>query len=184
MKEELFFIEVPADVRDSFVKVAGRRLAIVGFGMKRASQFTVHPLNWRKHPKKQQTAVEGSLNSLGWVDVVLENRQSGNLIDGHELIWNALKHNDEYVPFIQVDLTDSEESQALLSLDSIAAMAVTDVDNVEALLEQVNTDNEDALEFLSGFAAEIGLDWGRDAGSRDNSGVVTTVCPKCGFEWN
>ena len=45
---------------------------IVGHGTKPASQFQAHPNNWRKHPKNQRSAVKGSLESLGWVDEVIE----------------------------------------------------------------------------------------------------------------
>lgn len=132
---------------------------IVGHGAKPASQFTAHPNNWRKHPMRQRTAVRGSLDSLGWVDVVIENRTSGHVIDGHERIWNALKNGDAEVPYIEVELTEAEEAQALLSLDAIAALAETDRDSVAALLEQVQTDNADVMQFLTDFAADSGLDW-------------------------
>lgn len=130
---------------------------IIGHGVKKASQFTAHPNNWRKHPQRQRSAVRGSLDSLGWVDVVIENKTTGHVVDGHERIWNALKNGDAEVPYIEVELTEAEEAQALLSLDAIAALAETDGDNVQALLEQVQTDNADVMKFLTDFAAESGL---------------------------
>jgi DNA modification methylase len=134
---------------------------IVGHGSKPASQFQAHPNNWRKHPKNQRSAVKGSLDSLGWVAEVIENVTTGRLIDGHERVWNALQNGDAEVPFIQVELTEAEEAQALLSLDAIAALAETDREQVNALLEQVNTDNADVMQFLTDFAKESGLEWGQ-----------------------
>jgi len=154
---ELWYTEVPQDVRDSFVKIGDRRLLIIGFGAKRASQFKEHPKNWRKHPPKQQSAVEGSLNSLGWIQFALENKRTGNLIDGHERVLNALRHGDGYVPYIHVDLSEAEEAQALLSLDAIAALAETDQDNVDKLLEQIETDDQDVLLFLEEMGSD-GMD--------------------------
>ena len=151
--DALWYVEIPDNVRDSFIKIGNRKLSIIGFGIKRASQFQHHPLNWRQHPPRQQSAVEGSLNTLGWVDFVIENKRSGLVIDGHERIWNALKHDDAYVPFMQVDLSESEEAQALLSLDAMAALAETDQANVDALLEQVTTDDPDLMQFLEDLAA-------------------------------
>ena len=135
---------------------------IKGLDKKPASQFTAHPLNWRKHPMRQRKAVKGSLDSLGWVDVVIENVTTGNVIDGHERIWNALQNGDADVPYIQVELTVEEEAQALLSLDSIAALAQTDADKVDELLRMVNTDNENVMEFLTDFASENGITAGAD----------------------
>ena len=161
---------------------------IKGLDKKPASQFTAHPLNWRKHPMRQRKAVKGSLDSLGWVDVVIENVTTGNVIDGHERIWNALQNGDADVPYIQVELTVEEEAQALLSLDSIAALAQTDADKVDELLRMVNTDNENVMEFLMDFAEEIGImtpDFqpvGIDEQGRLDE-KKKAVCPDCGCEF-
>ncbi len=150
----LWFNEIPTDVRDSFVSLGGRKIAIVGFGIKRASGFTPHPNNFRTHPADQKSAVEGSLNTLGWVDVAIENKTTGHLIDGHERIENALSHGDEHVPFLLVELSPAAEAQALLSLDPIAAMAGHSDADVAALLAQIETDNEMVLTHLANMAAE------------------------------
>jgi hypothetical protein len=130
---------------------------IVGHGSKPASQFQAHPHNWRKHPQNQRKAVRGSLDSLGWIATVIENITTGRLIDGHERVWNALQNGDADVPFIQVELTEAEEAQALLSLDAISALAETDREQVNALLEQVNTDNADVMQFLTDFSDSLNL---------------------------
>jgi len=57
-EQQLWFHEIPADIKDSFVKIGSRKLAVVGFGIKRASQFKAHPENWRVHPPHQQSAKE------------------------------------------------------------------------------------------------------------------------------
>ena len=77
---------------------------IVGFDIKPADQFLFNPQNFRKHPQAQRNAVRESLNELGWIDAVLENIQTGNLIDGHERVWQALQNNED-VPYLKVDLT-------------------------------------------------------------------------------
>jgi ParB family chromosome partitioning protein len=130
---------------------------ITGYGTKHASQFMAHPLNWRKHPQRQRSAVKGSLDSLGWVSVVIENQRTGNLVDGHERIWQALQNNDAEVPFITVDLSPEEEAQALLSLDAIAALAQTDAGKVDELLRMVETDNTDVMQFMDDLAKDAGV---------------------------
>ena len=130
---------------------------ILSFGKKKASEFTANPNNPRTHPKKQRKAVKGSLESLGWIDVVIENKRTGYLIDGHERIWQALDHGDAEVPYILVDLSPEEEAQALLSLDFMANMAQTDKSMVENLLSQFNTENQAIQQFLSELAEAAGL---------------------------
>jgi|GEM_PF-272910 len=154
--ESLYYVEIPADVRDSFVKLGKRKLSIVAFGIKRASQFQHHPNNPKNHPEFQQRVVEGSLNSLGWIDTPIENRTTGNLVDGHERVWNALKHDDSPVPYFQVDLTKDEEAQALLSIDPIAAMAETDQEQVDTLLKQVAVDDPDLMIFMESLGTGNG----------------------------
>lgn len=130
---------------------------IIGHGSKPASQFQAHPNNWRKHPARQRKAVKGSLDDLGWIDTVIENVRTGHLIDGHERVWQAMDNGDAEVPYIQVDLSEAEEAQALLSLDAIAALAESDAEKIDALLQEVKTDNADVMEFLADMAKDNGL---------------------------
>jgi DNA modification methylase len=150
----------PAQAKADADTAAGRwRNRIVGHGSKPADQFTGHPNNPRKHPQSQRDALRGSLDTLGWVAPVIESVNSGFIIDGHERIWQALAADNAEVPYIQVDLTPEEESQALLSLDFIAAMAETDKVNMDELLRSFNSDNADVQTFLAGLAQESHLDF-------------------------
>ncbi len=129
---------------------------IVGYSTKPADQFEAHPLNYRKHPQRQRDAVQASLRELGWIGVVVENRQTGRLIDGHERVWQALKNN-EPVPFIEVDLSEEEERLALAVFDPITYMAETDAQALDALLREVNTGEATLQELLAGLAEEAGV---------------------------
>lgn len=130
---------------------------IIGHGSKPASKFQAHPNNWRKHPARQCKAVKGSLDDLGWIDAVIENVRTGRLIDGHERVWQAMDNGDAEVPYIQVDLSEAEEAQALLSLDAIAALAESDAEKIDALLHEVHTDNADVMQFLEEMAKDNGI---------------------------
>lgn len=111
-------------------------IRILSYGTKPADQFTINPENWRKHPPRQRQAVKASLDALGWVDVVIENAQTGYLIDGHERVRQALEDNSE-VPYIQVDLTPEQERLALATLDPLTNMAETDREMLAALLDSL-----------------------------------------------
>ena len=118
----------------------GWRNRIVGHGEKPADQFQAHPRNFRQHPKAQRQALAASLNSVGWVDTVLENVTTGHLIDGHERIWQALDKGDNTpVPFTQVELSEDEELLVLSTFDPIGAMAIADKEMLEGLLGDLRT---------------------------------------------
>jgi hypothetical protein len=129
---------------------------IIGYGTKPADQFQPNSLNYRVHPQKQREAVQASLRELGWIGVVVENRRSGNLIDGHERVWQALANNED-VPYIEVDLSESEEKLALAIFDPLGAMAETDSAILDELLRDVNTGESALQELLAELAEDAGI---------------------------
>lgn len=121
---------------------------IVGNGEKAAKDFKPNPLNWRNHPEFQRRALSGILSEVGWVTGVIENATTGNVIDGHARIEEALaKGENEIVPFIRVELSEDEEKKVLAVLDPIGAMATTD----DARLKELSS----ILEFESDALAEL-----------------------------
>lgn len=151
---------------------------IIGYGTKPADQFEANPLNYRVHPQKQREAVQASLRELGWIGVVVENRQSGRLIDGHERVWQALKNNED-VPYIEVDLSEDEEKLALAIFDPITYMATTDAEILSNLLAEVNTGEAALQELLAEMAVEAGL---VEATGANDEKSDTCECPNCGHK--
>jgi len=129
---------------------------ITGYGTKPADQFQANALNYRKHPQRQRDAMQASLRELGWIGVVVENTVTGNLIDGHERVWQALANNED-VPYIQVELSEAEEKLALAIFDPIGAMAETDSAILDELLRDVNTGEAALQELLAELAEDAGL---------------------------
>jgi DNA modification methylase len=134
---------------------------ITGYGEESPDQLLANPHNHRIHPKRQQDALGGSLDTLGYIQTVIVNRATGHIVDGHLRVTMALREGQKSIPVTYVELTAEEEAQALLSLDPIAAMAATDKDKVDELLRMVNTDNEQVMKHLTDFAAENKLEWGQ-----------------------
>lgn len=129
---------------------------IIGYGTKKAEQFLPNELNYRTHPQKQRDAVQASLRELGWIGVVVENKTTGRLIDGHERVWQALKNNED-VPYIEVELSEDEEKLALAVFDPITYMAETDSQVLDALLREVNTGEAALQSLLAELATDAGL---------------------------
>jgi len=127
---------------------------IIGYATKPADQFQANALNYRKHPQRQRDAVNGSLRELGWIAAVIENVRTGNLVDGHERVWQALRNNED-VPYLQVDLSEEEERLALAIFDPITNMAETDAVILNELLQDVNTGEAALQELLATLAESI-----------------------------
>ena len=158
---------------------------IIGYDTKPADQFLFNPLNYRKHPQRQRDAVHGSLSEIGWIAAVVENVRTGQLIDGHERVWQALQNNED-VPYLQVDLTEDEERLALAVFDPITNMAETDAAILDELLQDVNTGESALQELLATLAGDAGLyvdnapkgeDPGADVSKADELQAVWNVQP-------
>jgi hypothetical protein len=143
-------------------KMNGWRNRIIGSGEMRAGEFLANPRNWRIHPKPQQEAMTGVLNEVGWIQEVIVNQQTGNLIDGHLRVTLALRAGEDTpVPFKLVDLSPEEEALALATLDPIAAMAASDKQKVDELLREVQTGEAGIQAMLAELAEANGLDYGK-----------------------
>lgn len=160
---------------------------IIGHGVLPANQFAHNPSNPRKHPDKQRKALKGSLDTLGWIAPVIVNARTGYLIDGHERVWQALAQGEETsVPFIEIDLSEAEEAQALATFDFITAMAEYDRENLDALLREFNSDDENVQALLADMATEQGLNMPDEFPEFDED-IVESVefceCPNCGHKF-
>lgn len=127
------------------------RSRIVGHGEEAPDQLLANPSNWRIHPKAQQDALAGVLGEVGWVQSVIVNRTTGNLVDGHLRVSLALREGTPTIPVVYVELTPEEEDLVLATIDPIAAMAATDTEKLQELMAEVSTSSpavEDLLRDL------------------------------------
>lgn len=130
------------------------RNRIVGHGEVDPTQLVANPLNFRRHGAKQKAALRGSLNELGWIEEVLVNRVTGNMLDGHARVEEAIASHQPTVPVTYVELTEEEERAALASLDPIAAMATQDDTVLTDLLEQVDAKDQELRAFLGSLVPD------------------------------
>ncbi len=92
--------------------------------------------NWRKHPQAQRDALQAMVDAVGIVDALIarETPEGLALIDGH-LRRDMLDVQE--LPVIIVDLDEDEAGQVLATLDPIAAMAKTNQDALQELVDRV-----------------------------------------------
>lgn len=116
-----------------------------------------NPANWRIHPKAQQDALEGVLSEVGWVQDVIVNKRTGNLIDGHLRCQVAARNEEQTIPVVYVDLSEDEEAIILASLDPLAAMAATDKAKLEELLQVVHSDDARVQQMMADMGEAQGI---------------------------
>lgn len=152
------------------------------------TSLTPNPKNWRKHPKFQVEAMNGVLDDVGWIQDVIVNERTGNLIDGHLRLELARKNKESTIPVKYVDLTVEEEEKALATFDPIGAMAEADSIMLSNLIERCKSDNQEVKDLIDIITEKEGLivpDFNtlpdEDVPRLDMKKSV--VCPECGHEF-
>jgi ParB-like chromosome segregation protein Spo0J len=127
---------------------------IVGQGAEDPMQLVANPRNWRVHPGDQQDALSDMLDQVGWVQQVLVNRTTGNVVDGHLRVELAISKGEPMVPVLYVELDEAEEAAVLATLDPLAAMAATDQEKLAELLQEATIESDRLMEELTGMIPE------------------------------
>lgn len=115
---------------------------IIGNDVVNPKSLDLNEKNWRKHPLFQEEALEGIMETIGWIQDVIVNKSTNKVVDGHLRIKLAIKHKQKLIPIKYVDLTQEEENIALATFDPIGAMAQAEQTLLKGLLEDVQSDND------------------------------------------
>lgn len=121
---------------------------IVGHEMVPPDQLLANPNNFRVHSRAQKDNMKAMLKEIGWLDEIIVNANSQNMVNGHMRADIAVEENEPYVPVRYVDLTDDEEKLALAFFDNIGAMATTDRDQLNSLLAETKAEDDLLMGFL------------------------------------
>lgn len=108
-------------------------------------EITPNKYNWRRHPKHQSETMDETLKEIGWIQDVIINKSTGNLIDGHLRLDLALKNREPKIPVKYVNLTEEEERKALLTFDPINSMAETNRNMLDELITSLKEDIEQPI---------------------------------------
>lgn len=134
-----------------------RRTRIVSYADVSPDTLLEHPDNIVIHTAEQEAQMTHLLQTIGWAQRVLVNKNTGRIIDGHMRVNVARQHGARTVPVAYLDLSEDEERKALLYLKRTTALARIDPVNLEALIDSVVTDDEQVTRMLAAFAAEAGV---------------------------
>ena len=127
---------------------------IVSYGEESPKDIRENPLNWRLHPQHQRQALTGLLDEVGWVDVVIINKTSGLLVDGHLRVEAALARGEATIPVAYVELTGQEEKKVLATLDAISPLVDANNQRLESLLASVQTQSDHLTMLLEDLQPE------------------------------
>jgi predicted RNA methylase len=167
-------VDVGADVREDEGCLGKIKNRIVGSGEEQLDQIMFNPRNWRIHPLSQQDALKGVLEEVGWVQQVIVNKRTGNLIDGHLRCQLAAREGAKTIPIVYVDVSEDEEALVLATLDPIGAMAATDKQKLEELFQDINSDNENVQKMIAEIAEKERLitvePWSKEVDYSDPEG--------------
>jgi DNA modification methylase len=129
-----------------------------------AGDLLPNPRNWRKHPKAQMEALQGVLAEIGFAGAVLA-RETPNglmLIDGHLRTETA---GMAEIPVLILDVDENEADKILATFDPLGAMAIADGAKLDAVLRNIQTDNQALATMLSELAVGAGIIPGDDTES-------------------
>jgi hypothetical protein len=100
------------------------------------------------------------LREIGYADATLARvNENGRLvlIDGHLRRYSI--EPDQMLPVLVLDVTEAEADKLLLTLDPLAAMAVTGSEELASLLKSVSFENAGELaDLLGGLRSQAGID--------------------------
>jgi hypothetical protein len=116
-----------------------------------------NPRNWRRHPELQKEALAASLDECGWAGALLYNELTARLIDGHARRDQALKKGIPAVPVLVGSWSVAQEAKILATLDPLGSLAETDSAALDALLADVETNNQALATLLDRLAEEAKL---------------------------
>lgn len=130
---------------------------IVGEDLVAPAELRANPKNWRTHPQEQQDAMAGILDEVGWVQRIVVNRTTGNLVDGHLRLELAEKRQEAIVPVVYVELTEDEEDLVLAALDPIGGLAGIDGERLSELLANLHPESIGLQNLIAGLESDLGI---------------------------
>lgn len=151
------------------------------------SELRANPLNYRRHPQAQRSALAGILQKVGIAAALIarDTPEGLLLIDGH---LRAEDYGDQDWPVLILDVTEEEGNLLLASMDPLGALAEHDAGTLDALLALTEPSN-DALgamfDQMRANASKLLPEFTPDDPSNqgDLDAIKTIACPACGHEF-
>ena len=109
---------------------------IIDYREVRSGDLVPHPLNWRRHPAHQRSALLAMLADIGHADAIVtrETPEGLMILDGH---LRADLDENEMIPVLVTDLDEAEAKRFLATHDALGVLAEWDTDILRGLLDEI-----------------------------------------------
>lgn len=154
----------------------------------RLAEVKMRPDNPRIITEKALAGLKNSLNRFGYVEPIVWNKRTGNIVGGHQRYYLLAKAGVVEASMMVVDMTAEEELAANITLNN-PEIEGKFTDNTSDLLHQIETGNAELFnslnmdKLLSSLESvpKVGNDGGQKVPKRENES--DTKCPCCGHKW-
>ena len=139
----------------------------------KASSLISNPKNWRDHPPQQRTALNELLDGIGIAGALIARETPEDIADDIE--W----------PVLVLDVDQAEADLLLATIDPLAALAEANQEQLNLLLDDIQTDSEQLQILLNDLkhSANV-LTIPDEFNELDESISTEYCCPKCGYSWS
>jgi len=112
---------------------------IVGYTETPPEDLMAHPANAKLHPARQAEVMRAIFEDVGWISPVIENITTGRLIDGHLRVAEAISAGMSRIPVCQVELSEEEEAEALVTHDAVGQLARWEQERLDELIADIDS---------------------------------------------
>jgi hypothetical protein len=116
----------------------GNGLGLITLVRKKISELNPAPYNPRTMTDKARQGLSNSIDAFGLVQPIIWNRQTGNVVGGHQRLYDLITKGVEETDVVEVDIPLIKEKALNISLNNSAISGDYDDDKLQELLGELN----------------------------------------------
>lgn len=116
---------------------------------KNISEIKPSPYNPRTMSASAMEGLEKSMETFGYVDPIVWNKKTGNIVGGHQRYEILRKQGKDKIKVIEVELSEKEERALNITLNNQSIQGEWDNDRLQSILKELKNEK---------FFGEVGLE--------------------------
>ncbi len=116
---------------------------------KKLSELKAAPYNPKFQNEVEKAGLTKSLEKFGYVEPIVWNQRTGNIIDGHQRYFILLERGVEDVDVVVVDVSPEEEKQLNITLGNKHIAGSYNNDSLQSLLKEIQEDDNEIFKLLN-----------------------------------
>ena len=126
---------------------------------KKLSELNPAPYNPKFQNEVEKAGLTKSLEKFGYVEPIVWNQRTGNIIDGHQRYFILLEKGVEDVEVVAIDVSPEEEKQLNITLGNKHIAGSYIEDKLQSLLKEIQEDDNEIFKLLNMDELKM-PDWG------------------------